>query len=75
MGWAVNRIPYCSSNANGCAWLGVSYGVGRLAVGLKKTHSRPSTAVRTCMKVDRARVISITRACLRLQVSARAKGV
>ena len=31
--WAINKIPYCSSD--GCAWLGVGYGVGRLAVGLK----------------------------------------
>ena len=29
MEWAINRIPYCSSNS--CAWLGG----GRLAVGLK----------------------------------------
>ena len=33
VGWAINRIPYCSSD--GCAWLGVGYGVGRLAVGLE----------------------------------------
>ena len=33
VGWAINRIPHCSSNS--CAWLGVGYGFGRLAVGLK----------------------------------------
>ena len=33
VGWAINRIPYSSSDS--CAWLGV----GRSAVGLKKTHS------------------------------------
>ena len=33
VGWAINRIPYCSSD--GCAWLGIGYGVGRFAVGLK----------------------------------------
>ena len=33
MGWAINRIPYCSSDSG--AWLDVGYGVGRLAVGLK----------------------------------------
>ena len=33
VGWAINRILYCSSN--GCAWLGVGYVVGRVAVGLK----------------------------------------
>ena len=31
VGWAINRIPYCSSD--GCVWLGVGYIV--LAVGLK----------------------------------------
>ena len=33
VGWAINRIPYCLSD--GYAWLGVGYGVGRLAIGLK----------------------------------------
>ena len=33
VGWAINRIPYRSSDR--WTWLGVGYGVGRLAVGLK----------------------------------------
>ena len=66
VGWAINRIPYCSSD--GCAWLGVGYGVGWLAVGLKNRRrlilDDRYIAVRICVQVDRARVILIMRACL-----------
>ena len=52
VGWAINnnRIPYSSSN--GCTWLGVGYGIGRLAVGLKNRRRLRSTAVYSCMKVE-----------------------
>ena len=36
----------------------------QLAQELKKTLSRRSTAVRTCLRVDRAHMISIMHACL-----------
>ena len=41
----------------------------------KKTHSRRSTAVGTCMQVDRTHVRLRTRACLRSRACARVKGV
>ena len=78
VGWAINRIPCCSSDA----WLrsiGLALAIWCWQVGTwleesNKTHSRRLTAVCTCMQVDRARVISITGACLGSQASTRAKG-
>ena len=53
---------------DGCAWLGVGYGVGRLAVGLKNRRrlilDNQQLYVQACMQVDQARMISIT--CARL---------
>ena len=50
---------------------------GQLAVGLKNRRRliRRSTAVRTCMQVDRARMILMMSACLRSQASTRVRGV
>ena len=56
VGWAINIIPYYSRDS--CAWLGI----GRLTKKPKETHSRQSTAVGTCMRVDGTRVRSRTRA-------------
>ena len=57
VGWAINRIPYCSSN--GCAWLDVS----RLAVGLKNRRlildDRLQQYIHACMQVYQTFVRSI----------------
>ena len=60
VGWTINRIPYCSSD--GCAWLGVGYGV---AVGWKIKEDSFST-INSCTykHVSRSSMRDIDNACM-----------
>ena len=63
VGWVINRIPYCSSD--GCVWLGIGYGVGRLAVGSRIEEDSFST-IDSCtyMLASRSSTHGIDNACM-----------
>ena len=66
VGWAINRIPYCSSDSR--AWLGVGYGVGRLAAGLKNQRrlilDDRQLHTCTCMHASRSNMSEIDNVCM-----------
>ena len=61
VGWAINRIPYCSSN--GCAWLGVGYSVGRW---LEEESKKSLSTIDSCtyMHASRLSTRDINNTCM-----------